>query len=308
MSGIKPITNSVTLVQLVNFCKVVECRHFTETARSLYITQPTLSASIKSLEAALGVSLVLRDNKRQVEITQQGEELAEIIAPHLMSIIEAVEATSNYGKLGNRTLKIGTIPTIQGDYIPAFLRAYYEECGYASRVTIEVGFTDYLIRGLKRHEYDVVFCSYVPEERELAFIPIMTTSLVAVVGKEGPYADMEELDLLDLQSIPYVTYGKEAPIGREVKQLLSDLEVASQPITTFGDEFSLAGCVMTQPDLVGIMTDTYEIDSFRDRVNVIPIKGIKKDWHQICCVYDQLLLQDKTVQSVLDMVSKGICF
>lgn len=307
MSGIRPISSSVTLVQLVNFCKLVECRHFTDAARALYITQPTLSSSIKSLETALGVPLVIKDNsKRSVKITDQGLQLAKTIEPLLIDLINAIDYTREQGKAGCRTLRIGTIPTIQGNYLPALLRSYYEEVGYSAKVNISVGFTESLVQGLKRHEYDVIFCARVPEERDLEFIPVYYTPLVAVVSNTGPFSRIKELDLSDLEHTPFVTYDQRAPIGREVKQLFEERGIQAKPVTTFDDEFSLASFVDTQKGFMGIMTNTYELDSFHDRVKIIPIKELRTDWHQICLAYDSLLMPDETTKTVIRIAEKGV--
>ena len=52
--------NSITLSQLYNFHVLSRTLHFTEAARELYITQPTLSASIKALETELDTPLLIR--------------------------------------------------------------------------------------------------------------------------------------------------------------------------------------------------------------------------------------------------------
>ena len=47
----------MNLPQLYYFRKLAEVQHYTEAAKALYITQPSLSDSIASLEKELGVSL-----------------------------------------------------------------------------------------------------------------------------------------------------------------------------------------------------------------------------------------------------------
>ena len=48
----------MNLSQLYYFAKLSEMQHYAKAAKELYITQPSLSHAIKSLEAELGVSLV----------------------------------------------------------------------------------------------------------------------------------------------------------------------------------------------------------------------------------------------------------
>ena len=52
---------------------VADTKSMNEAARSLFITQPSLSASIKELENEIGVELFKRTN-RGITVTPEGEE------------------------------------------------------------------------------------------------------------------------------------------------------------------------------------------------------------------------------------------
>lgn len=47
----------MNLAHLYYFCKLAELQHYTKAAKELYITQPSLSGAISSLEAELGIAL-----------------------------------------------------------------------------------------------------------------------------------------------------------------------------------------------------------------------------------------------------------
>ena len=49
----------MNLSQLYYFRKLAELQHYTRAAKELFITQPTLSGSISSLEQELGVGATL---------------------------------------------------------------------------------------------------------------------------------------------------------------------------------------------------------------------------------------------------------
>ncbi len=53
----------IEIYQLRYFLAVVETGSFTKAAARVYVTQPTLSAGIKKLEAGLGASLFDRSSK-----------------------------------------------------------------------------------------------------------------------------------------------------------------------------------------------------------------------------------------------------
>ena len=51
----------MNLQQLYYFRKLAEVQHYTEAAKALYITQPSLSHAISTLEKELGVKLFEKD-------------------------------------------------------------------------------------------------------------------------------------------------------------------------------------------------------------------------------------------------------
>lgn len=67
----------MNLQQLYYFRKLAEVQHYTEAAKALYITQPSLSDSIASLESELSVALFQKKG-RNVQLTKYGEEFSSM--------------------------------------------------------------------------------------------------------------------------------------------------------------------------------------------------------------------------------------
>ena len=72
--------------QMEAFCMAAEKKSFSEAARALYLTQPTISSHIRSLEQELGCTLFKRTHK-QVILTPEGSRLY----PYLRRIIDLKE-------------------------------------------------------------------------------------------------------------------------------------------------------------------------------------------------------------------------
>ena len=62
------------LKQLQSFAAVVKYGSFTKAAEKLYISQPTISTHIRTLEEELGRQLILRTTK-SIEVTEKGREV-----------------------------------------------------------------------------------------------------------------------------------------------------------------------------------------------------------------------------------------
>ena len=101
----------MNLKQLEAFVKVAETKNFSEAARQMYLTQPTVSAHVASLEKELDTSLLCRNTKK-VELTDAGRELC-VYAEEKLGIERKIR--EHFGLRGKekRVLRIAasTIPS-----------------------------------------------------------------------------------------------------------------------------------------------------------------------------------------------------
>ena len=69
----------MNLKQLEAFVHVAESGSFSKAAKDLYLTQPTISAHISSLEKELNVRLFVR-NTKEVSMSEDGKDLYQYIS------------------------------------------------------------------------------------------------------------------------------------------------------------------------------------------------------------------------------------
>ena len=63
----------MTLQQLKYALAIADCGSMNEAAKQLFISQPSLSETMKELEAEIGIEIFLRSN-RGISLTPEGEE------------------------------------------------------------------------------------------------------------------------------------------------------------------------------------------------------------------------------------------
>ena len=88
-----------------SFLTVVQCRSFTQAAKYLNFTQPTISNHINALEEEYGVILFTRDGKN-VYLTQAGKNFVPI-AQQLMADYQKSQEVMRQFQKKNYSLKIG---------------------------------------------------------------------------------------------------------------------------------------------------------------------------------------------------------
>jgi LysR family hydrogen peroxide-inducible transcriptional activator len=112
-----PTPHDLSLRQLQYVVAVADTLGFRKAAERCHVAQPSLSAQIRELEAALGVTLFERD-RRGVLITAAGADLVARARRVLNEASELVDAAARLGDPLAGSLRLGIIPTIAPYLLP----------------------------------------------------------------------------------------------------------------------------------------------------------------------------------------------
>jgi LysR family hydrogen peroxide-inducible transcriptional activator len=109
-----------TLKQLQYLVALRRHGHFGKAADACFVTQSTLSAGLRELEALVGITLVER-TRRRVRVTALGEKIADKAIRVLREAEELAEMARAEGQPLHGELRMGVIPTIAPFLLPAML-------------------------------------------------------------------------------------------------------------------------------------------------------------------------------------------
>lgn len=109
--------HAFTLRQLQYACAVAEHLSFRHAAEVCHVAQPSLSAQVAELEAAIGVQLFERD-RRRVLITTQGRTVLERARQLLLQADDLGDAAKRVTDPFVGAMRIGVIPTIAPYLVP----------------------------------------------------------------------------------------------------------------------------------------------------------------------------------------------
>ncbi len=175
------------LKQLEAFVKVVELQGFSKAAKTLYLTQPTISAHIVSLEKEFNIKLLNRTTKT-VQITNAGERFYEY-AKEILEIKE--EMYQAFDMKGKKELRIeiagSTIPSqyILPEMIPAFQKQ--NENIYFS---VNQGDSQFVIDEILKNRVGIGFVGMKDNDDRLHYIPFYRDELVVVTPNEKHYQEL----------------------------------------------------------------------------------------------------------------------
>ncbi len=145
----------MNLRELRYIVAVADLRSFSRAAERCAVSQPTLSAQIKKVEATLGVALFERTNKR-VMPTQVGAQVIPL-ARRVLQEVEAIEeiAATAQDPLTGR-YRIGAFPTLASYLLPDLVPRLVDAMPHVRLVLVEEK-SDLLVKKLRNGALDAAF-------------------------------------------------------------------------------------------------------------------------------------------------------
>lgn len=271
----------MNLQQLYYFRKLAEVQHYTEAAKALYITQPSLSDSIASLEHELSVSLFQKKG-RGVQLTKYGQEFYEYVNQALGILEHGIAAVREKSDSVTGTIDIGCIPTLLGDFLPNALDLYHEKCPQVSfNIFHEKSIP--VAEGVSSGTYDIGLCSMVENKDDLVFVPITYQEIVVIVRNDHPLAVHDSIELTALKGYMLSTYRDTIPIGKTISKILK--EKGMEAVYSYDDEISIAGRI-NHSSKTAIVADTPFLKQF-DNLKKIHLTDVPKDTRMLYLVYSK---------------------
>ena len=271
----------MNLQQLYYFRKLAEVQHYTEAARALYITQPSLSDSIASLESELSVALFQKKG-RGIELTKYGQEFYQYVNQALGVLEHGIAIMKEKSDSVTGTIDVGCIPTLLGDFLPDALDLYHEK---HPQVNFNI-FQEKSIpvaEGVSAGDYDIGFCSMVENKDDLVFVPITYQELIVIVRNDHPLARYDSIELSALRDYTLSTYRDTIPIGKTIRKILKDKGM--EAAYSYDDEISIAGRI-NRSSKAAIVADTPFLKQF-DNLKKIHLTDVPMDTRMLYMVYSK---------------------
>lgn len=177
----------MNLKQLEAFVKVAETKSFSEAAKQLFLTQPTISAHVSALEKELNTCFLIR-NTRGVELSESGKELYAY-AVQMLEIEKTIKG--RFGKEikpeGN-VLRIGA-STVPAQYIlPNVMSAFHAEYPSEKLKLFETD-SEGVIDMILSHHIDIGFTGTVIEKGNCKYLPFYEDELVVLTPSNEKFVE-----------------------------------------------------------------------------------------------------------------------
>ncbi len=187
----------MTLTELKYIVAVAREKHFGRAAEACFISQPTLSVSIKKLEEELEVKLFER-NANEVTVTPLGEEIVR----QAQAVLEQAQNIKEIAKRGKDplagALTLGVIYTIGPYLLPALVRQAIARSPQMP-LMLQENFTVRLLEMLRTGEIDCAILAEPFPDTGLAIAPLYDEPFMVAVPSTHALAARSSISAVELK-------------------------------------------------------------------------------------------------------------
>ena len=201
---------------LTYFIEVAKYKSFTKAAKSLHLSQSTLSKVVKSLEEELNVELIDRSAKN-IELTEAGEIIlaeGEIIMESLNDLSTNLYDLMNLKK---GKIKIGIPPIIGFLFFPKIIKEFnnlYPDI----KIKLFEEDSKKVKQEVKDGTLDLGVVMQPVDEKEFDVIPFVDGELSLFVHKSHPLAQRENVAMRELHNETFILFKREFAIHEIIIQ------------------------------------------------------------------------------------------
>ena len=213
----------MNLNQLKYFYAVCVHGSLSAACESLYISQPSLSSSIKALEKEFGVSLFNRRYKG-MELTAEGKRLFEMCRDVLSRTEQLEDIMKHLGNERNK-LRLGVPPMIGSIILPHIYRDF---CTLYPDITLEIveDGRNNLLDKLSENYLDMIFLLHNdPLDEKFVSTKVASLEIVCCASKDNIVSKYDSVTPQLLKDVPLVLFENSFFQTEEIKKWFARAKV-----------------------------------------------------------------------------------
>jgi DNA-binding transcriptional LysR family regulator len=170
---------------LESFVEVARRGNVSRAAEALFLTQPAITARLKSLEGGLGVELFVR-TPRGMKLSDAGRAFLPYAERTIATVDEGRQLMTNLRQGTTGTLVIAAAPAVSTYVLPDILRVFRTTHPHV-RLGVRTGHTEEVLEMVLRSEAHVGIGRPI-RHPDIELIPVLEDEMLLVVSARHPFA------------------------------------------------------------------------------------------------------------------------
>ena len=231
-----------TLQQLRVLKAVATEKNFTKAAAVLYVSQPSLSKQIKTLEKNLDLLLINRE-RNKISLTENGKLLLQYSERILALCEESCRALIDLKNGDRGNLTVGASQTIGTYLMPRILGLFAQNYPQIT-LKVQVNSSRIIAKKIINREIDIAIVGGEISddlEKNLTIQPFVSDELSLIISKSHPFAKKDKINKEDLYSLDFITLNSNSTIKKFIDNILIQNQIETKQLKTILQLNSIEG-------------------------------------------------------------------
>jgi DNA-binding transcriptional LysR family regulator len=208
------------LGQLQAFVEVARLGSVTRAADALFVTQPTLTARLKTLERELDAVLFIR-SKRGMRLSDAGRAFLPYAERALDTVSTGRRMLDELARGETGHLALGAAPAVSTYVLPRILTRFRQTHPRVS-VAVRTGHSEEVLELVLREQVQVGL-GRVLRHPQVEAIPLYDDALVLVVDPEHPFAAQSKIRADQLSDVQLILFDRTSSYHRLTSELFQQV-------------------------------------------------------------------------------------
>ena len=232
----------MNIKQLEAFVRIVKNKSFSQTAKELYLTQPTVSSYISSLEEDLGVQLFNRTTK-EVHTTNEGEQIY-LYAKDIVNLSNKIRNAFKDEEKEEVNEIIISASSIPAQYLLPGILANFSKRYPNTEFRINETDSKGAVTDVAEHRSDLAFSGSIVPMSNCNFLPFYEDELILVTPNTEFYQNKQkEGDLSFLRKADFVMRENGSGTKKEAINLLTQMGLKPEELKVVA-RFANTGAIL----------------------------------------------------------------
>ena len=259
--------------QLRIFYHAAKNLNFTKAARELFITQPAVTAQVKSFEEYCNLKLFKKKGRR-IYLTDEGRSLFEFAETIFKYEKEIENAIDDMRELKRGVLSLGTTKAYARYFMPTMITTFHQN--YPNiKIQLNEGSSLDMIHSLLDFKNEVAVIAKAEDNPAVNFFPFSREEMAVIVAPEHHLARKKAISFKELAQERFIMKEKGSGTRKLVEQLFAKDNSAPDILMETGNTEFIKQLVQRGEGVSFLVREAVANELDEKKLAEVPLKGPK---------------------------------
>jgi len=263
----------MNLNQLRVFYEAARTGSFTSAAKKLCITQPAVTAQIKTFEDQCNLKL-FKKKGRSLYLSDEGSTLYEYTRRIFEYEREVEDVIEEMRKLKRGTLRLGTSKAYARYFMPFLISSFHEAFPHI-KVHLDEGSSMDILRSLLELKNEVAVIAKVEEDPNVTFLPFKRDELILILAPTHSLSKKKSVSVEELVHEPMIMKEMGSGTRKQVNELFNRKGLSPNVLMETSNTEFIKQLVQRGEGISFLVEESVAVEIREKRLATVPVAGEK---------------------------------